>query len=216
MSVPFTQLGTGSTPTLKKFLFATPTVALTVPFFAGYTINYNFNVLNGDTIGLKCTKNGERTLPLYVIDTVISGIDTLIDTTVNVQNATLFADNIWYDNYTQNDSLYNDLAIYPIVVSHNPTGIKGIIKNNFTFYGNYPNPATAYTNIRFALAATESVIIQVIDNVGQVINIINQPNLSKGEHIITLNTNQYPGGDYFYIISTTNSNGFAGKISVVK
>ena len=216
-SVSFTHLGIDTTSdTLKKFLFATPLTHLSVPFFAGFTINTNFNSLNGDTIGLQSTLDGERHFPLYTVDTVISGVDTTYDTVINVQNTTLWSDNQWYDNYSQSDSLFNALAIYPIIVSTNPTGIKGITKNNLTLFGNYPNPANNNTNIRFALNGSDDVTITILNTARNTVKIIMQAGLQPGEHIVAINTQDYPAGDYYYILHTRTGDGFAGKIAVFR
>ena len=217
VSVHLNQLGIGTTSdTLKQFLFATPFQNLSVSFFAGVVIYYNFFSLNGDTIAVQCTKNGERTSPVYWVDTTISGADTTYDTTVNVQNATLWADGNWYDDYTQNDSLLNNLAIYPIVVSGNATGIKGITRNDLTFYGNYPNPASIGTHIRFSLAVPESVSLVVTDMAGHTVKSEQLGGLPAGEHLEYLDTRSFASGTYFYLVRTATGAGFGGKLDVVK
>lgn len=217
VSEAVTFLGIGATDdTLKSFLFATPFHKLSVSFFAGLTINYNFFGLQGDTVALQCTKNGERTSPVYWIDTVISSADTTYDTTVNVQNATMWADNNWHDNYTQNDSLLNNLAIYPIVISGNPTGIKGITRSGLTFYGNYPNPASMGTNIRFSLAVAESVSLIVTDMAGHTVQRQQLGALTAGEHVEYLDTRNLASGTYLYLLRTASGAGFGGKLDVAQ
>lgn len=223
VTVPVTQLGIGATTdTLKKFWFTAPTTFLSGSFFAGYSINYTFDkatgkTINGDNIGIACSKNGERIpagpsgLWTLVYNT---GFDTTLNAILNVQNATLGADNVWYDNYTQNDSLKNNLAIYPIVVIGNSTtGVSSITKNNLTFYGNYPNPAVNYTNIRFSLAKGADVTLEVMDMNGRLIEKIQQNKLAAGEHIIPVSTANLPAGDYLYLLRTSGGDGIAGKMS---
>ena len=217
MTVPCTSLGIGATKdSIMKFIFPTPSVGLSVPFFAGYTVNYNFQTLNGDTIALQCTKNGVRSGQMLQIDTIYSGTDTLYDTIYITQNATLWSDYQWHDNYTQNDSLLNNLAIYPIVVSKNPTGVQGITKNNLCFYGNYPNPASNSTTIRYSLAKQDGVTLQVFDNLGHQIAQQSFQALTIGAHTIDLITSTYPAAQYFYILRTNSGEGFAGKIDVLR
>jgi len=218
LAVPITQLGIGvHSDTIKEFLFPYATPVLWGSFFVGYSIMYNYDSLNGDTIGLYSSLNGDRRTPV-IAATVTSTSDTgLVETIINVQNATQWSDNNWYDNYTQDDSLYNDLAIYPIVViGAGNEGVAGITKNNFTFFGNYPNPSINSTNIKFALAKSMDVTIQITDMQGRTINTIQQKNLSTGEHIIPVNTSNMPSGDYLYLIHTSAGSGMGGKMTVVR
>ena len=217
VTIPITQIGIGtSTDTLKSYLFATPGNYYS-SFFAGYSINYNFATLNGDTIGLASSKNGERTessfqRKSYLKDSTSTVIDSATDTIYYVQNATLGSDNLWYDNYTQNDSILNNLAVYPVVISGFKESVKGITRNNFTYYGNYPNPADNSTNIKFALSASVDVTVQIMDMGGRIINTIKQTNLTTGEHVIPVNTANLPAGDYLYLIRTSGGDGIAGKM----
>ena len=238
--VPANQLGIGTTTdTIKTFLFpmATDTVGSSSAdvnyvgssFFVGYTINYNFGLLTGDTLGLACSMNGVRssTPPVYSIgtffDTVINAegtgdsLITVIDTIVNVQNATEFSDYTWHDNYTDNDSLFNDLAIYPIVViTGGATGVTSVSRKDLTFFGNYPNPAVDYTNIKFSLLQPADVTIQIMDMKGGVISTITNPALSMGTHIVPVSTSSMPSGDYLYFIHTSAGDGIAGKMTILK
>ncbi len=225
VTAPVTTLGIGTTiDTLKKFLFASPTTFLPSSFFVGYSMNYFFDTatgstLNGDNFGLACSKKGERypagPAGLYTLEyNANPGIDTTLDTILNVQNATQGSDNTWYDNYTQNDSIKNNLAIYPIVaIGHTIAGVGSITRNSLTFFGNYPNPATDYTNIRFSLSTVNSVTIMITNMSGQLIKTIQKNNLSTGEHLINVNTSELPAGDYLYLIHTSGGDGVAGKMS---
>ena len=213
--VPFTHLGIGATAdTIKTYFFASGTGNITGSFFAGYSMNYSFSALNGDMIGLTSSANGER-LPVtdFSLAYHVSDFgDTVLDTVINVQNATMWADNTWHDNYTDNDAIKNNLAIYPIVVLGYPTSVKGITKNNFTFYGNYPNPAVSSTNFKLSLAAGADVTIQIMDMSGRVISATTQRNLSVGEHVISVNTAGLAAGEYLYLIRTSQGDGIAGKM----
>ena len=241
--VPVTQLGIGTTTdTLKTFLF--PGSGDTVgsgsdvnfvgsSFFVGYTINYIYGLLNGDTLGLAGTMNGVRSaasLPVYTInnyiyfDTVSNAAGTgdstitvtVTDTVVNVQNVTEFSDFSWHDNYTDNDSVYNDLAIYPIVViTGGPTGVKSITRKDLTFFGSYPNPASDYTNVKFSLRQNADVTIQIMDMKGGVISTMSNANLSVGEHIVPVNTSSLPSGSYLYFVHTSTGDGIASKMTVI-
>jgi hypothetical protein len=225
--VPVTQLGIGKVfDTMKLFLFAQP-VAMWSSFFAGYNISYNFGTLT-DTIGLASSIDSTSSAYDYAIainrdtfvniDTISLSTDTLIDSSYhiirNVRNATLESDNNWYDNLTQNDSMRNHLAIYPLVAILGPTGTKSISSANLTFYGNYPNPATSYTNIKFSLLKPDDVTVQVLDMKGSLMSVLKQPNQVTGTHIIPVNTSGMPPGDYIYLVRTSSGDGIAGKMTV--
>lgn len=213
--VPVSQLGIG---TLKQFLFPAPSGFITGPFFVGYSVNYNFNTLSGDTIGLTSSIKNHRSVPGYTLKYTIgtAGDTTAIDTFITVQNATQWSDGRWRDNYTQNDSLYNDLAIFPIVITGHAISVKGITHNQLTLFGAYPNPANDHTNIRFALAAATDVTISVTDMSGRAITAERSEHLLAGEHTVPVNTTNLPAGDYLYLIRTSGGDGMAGKFVVTR
>jgi len=209
VQIPLTQLGISpSYDTTKAFFFANPTAAISNSFFVGYNINYSYAALNGDTIALLCTINGERTSPLYNV----SGTDTII----NVQNATQYSDNSWNDNATANFFLYDNLAIYPIVVIHYATDVKAVTNRGLSFYGNYPNPASDNTNIQFSLSNNADVTIQLIDLGGHVINTIQQNNLTSGTHVVPVSTSGLAAGNYIYTLHSSNGGAIASMLSIVR
>ena len=215
---PFTNLGIGPvTDTLKSFLFPHATVTLDGAFFVGYDMSYNFNSLSGDTIGLASSKDGDRVIPLYnVILHVNDFNDTTRDTLITVQNATLWSDGNWHENYTQNDSLFNDLAIFPIVLISAPTGINSVTKNNLSLFGSYPNPASNSVNINISLAKSATVTVQLMNMEGRVINMITSNALPTGAHTITIPIIELPSGNYIYTIHTSNGENMASQFTVIK
>ena len=218
VTVPVTQLGIGTTvDTVKSFFFTRPTDTIQGAFFVGYDMNYSFSTMT-DTFGLYSTKNGARTGPWYEIKTNIDDFtnDTTYDTVINVQNATLWSDNSWHENFTQNDSIKNNLAIYPIVIIGQPTGINSITRNNLTFFGNYPNPANGHTNIRFSLSKNADVTVTVMDMQGRTIKSQQYKAQGIGEHIVDLSTAELISGTYIYSIITSNGDAIASQMSVIK
>jgi hypothetical protein len=215
------------------FLFPQPTGSLSgSSFFAGYTMYYNFLSPDSgsagiDTIGLECTINGNRISGQYTVsarwydtvtyDTTHIIIDTFYDTTVIVQNATLWQDGQWHDNFTQNDSLFNDLAIYPIVVAGFPNGVKGVSKNTLTFYGNYPNPATENTElIHFSLNSAQNIDLLVYTLTGTEVDHISLGDAPAGDQLLKLDVSHYAAGQYIYLLRTGSGDGFGGKIVVAR
>jgi len=204
---PVTALGIGAS-SLTPFLFSSPTAFIADSFFVGYTANWTFPASNGDTIGILTTRDGYRYAPLYFL---ASNGDTIL----NVKNATQYSDNSWNDDFFSNFQLAHHLAIFPILVVNYTTSFKGITKNNLTFFGNYPNPATNRTNIKFALNKAENVTVTVTDMTGKVLRNIQQ-NYTSGEHTIAIETSELTAGNYLYVVRTAAGEGMGSKFTVVK
>ncbi|MBC7554457.1 MAG: T9SS type A sorting domain-containing protein [Taibaiella sp.] len=218
LTVPFSRLGiSATTDSFKSFLFAQPTDTLNGAFFTGYEMNYNFISLSGDTIGLATSKDGDRITPLYTVNITTDDFgDTTRDTVITVQNATQYADNIWHDNYTDNDSILNNLAIFPIVVISGPTGVNSVSKNNLTLSGNFPNPAANSTNVQFTLQESCGVTVTLMEMTGKVISEVKKERLAAGSQIINISTQTLPAGNYIYSVRTTGGDCIASRLTVVK
>lgn len=216
-TVPFTQLGIGTVAdTLKTYWFDTLSPAVAGSFFVGYDMSYSWAAMGGDTIALACTKNGTRTTAPYWLTypTDAEGDTLAIDTIINVQNATLWADNNWHDNYTDNDSIANHLAIFPIVLIGGTTGVS-VTHKDLTLYGAYPNPASSVANLRFALASASTVSIRLMDMQGRSVVSYSLP-LPAGEHTVPVAAAALPTGNYLYLIRTATGSGMAGKLTIAK
>lgn len=214
-TVPVTQLGVASSPTegdtTKNHFFASPTSFLLDSFFIGYTIDYTWATLGGDTIGLYSNQDGERTEPAYF---VVSSSDT----TINVVNATMTHGGEWFDNGTTGYGPYANLCIYPIVIigPGTTTGLPGISQGGFTFRGATPNPASTATTVRFALAAKADVTIEVTDMAGRGVSVTKKSNLAAGEHGVEINTASFAPGAYVCTIYTSAGDGIATQLVISK
>lgn len=187
--------------------FTTPTAYLTDTFFVGASFAYSWASMGGDTVGVGVTHDGNRTTPAYTI----SGGDTL----VNNQNCFQLASGTWLDNGF-NMGFKMNYWLFPIVNSKVILGVHGITRNDFTFYGNYPNPAVNSTNFRISLAKATDVTIQVVTENGQVLNTINNTNLSVGEHVLNMETSNLASGNYLCVIRTAEGDGIISKVTVIK
>jgi hypothetical protein len=67
----------------------------------------------------------------------------------------------------------------------------------------YPNPANNATSLSLDLVQNETVSINVINTVGQVMHAESLNNLSAGNHVINFNTENWASGIYNINISTT-------------
>jgi len=92
-------------------------------------------------------------------------------------------------------------------------GIENIIQENYLSI--FPNPSSSRFTIQFSLENEEQVKLLVLNNLGQVVAIIANENLSAGEHEINWNAEGMPAGVYFYNIQIGNQAG-TGKMVLMK
>ncbi len=214
--VPATNLGiSAGTGTLKTFYFPTGTTYLRGPFFAGYTMDYNFTTTEGDTIALMMSKDGTRNTPDYALRYNINteGDTTSTDTLLNVQNATQWSDNIWHDNYTDNDYLYNNMAIFPVVITGTALSTP-IVHKSLNLYGVYPNPASSTAHIDVSLSTATELYITLTDMTGKVVYQNKVSVKSTGRHTIDVPTGTLAAGNYLALVRTDANSGIAVKLSV--
>src|SRR5690606_8423334 len=69
---------------------------------------------------------------------------------------------------------------------------------------NYPNPFNPSTQIRFGLANSETVTVEVFNVTGQRVKRINMGHLTSGTHELRLDMSNLAGGLYIYRVSTPN------------
>lgn len=217
VDVPFTQLGIGPTSdTLKAFYFPFVSSWLVYPFFVGYKVEYNYAALDGDTIALASSEAGTRTFPYSFLENIqdSTGAVIAVDTVLPIQNATMWSDLRWHDNYTQNDSLFNDLAIFPIVVIGNPASVHGVERGALVLNGVYPNPATNEAHIAVTLKTATTVTVQLADMNGHFLSTNVSGYFGNGKHEIAVPTSCLPAGNYLYIVTTGTGDKIAGVLNV--
>lgn len=207
---PITALGiatvAGAPDTLKSYWFTTPSAEVN-KFFVGFTIDYTYATMAGDTIAVLGTQQGERHIAGYTV----SGTDTIVQ---NV-NVTMYSDNTWHDNANDNFRLFNHLLLIPILKIGSTNGVNGVTKNNLTFFGNYPNPATTSTNVKFGLKNEADVTIVVSAMNGAVVSTTTQ-HYAAGTQVVELNTANLAAGEYIYVVRTSTGEGMASKMTVIK
>ncbi|HXS38055.1 MAG TPA: T9SS type A sorting domain-containing protein [Flavipsychrobacter sp.] len=191
--------------------FATPISNLQTGIWAGYELTTPWSSLSGDTIVLGATS--QRALGTTDKNTVFHR--SAVDSAILVRGA-YEMNSTWYD-YSYDLGFNGYLAIAPVVdITANPESVKGIQNNNLTFFGNYPNPATTSTNIKFSLKNSADVTVYVSDMTGRLLKTVEQPGLSSGNHIITLNTFDLAAGNYIYMVRTSQGGAMACKLTVIK
>lgn len=208
------QLGIAMTSTesdsVKLWMLSAATPLITQNFFVGAQMTYTWGSTAGDTIAVYGSRQGNRTAPTYYANSAT-------DTTINNYNVSMYDDGTWHDNAVSNFNLYHKIYVRPVVVINAAINNGVAITNeDFTFHGNFPNPATNSTNISFGLATRADVTILVMDMSGRTVGSISKKGLAKGENTITLETADLAAGDYIYVINSSNGGGIASKFTVVK
>ncbi len=76
---------------------------------------------------------------------------------------------------------------------------------SFTLYGNYPNPFNPQTTIRFGLASSAQVNLQVYDMTGRLVSTLVSGTLEAGNHEMTFEASDLPSGMYVYRLATPDA-----------
>ncbi|HXS36437.1 MAG TPA: T9SS type A sorting domain-containing protein [Flavipsychrobacter sp.] len=175
--------------------------------YAGFELRTPWASLGGDTIHVGCTRDLRYGVSYYTDgagDTIITGINAYE------------AGDVWL-NLSFDLNIQRLLSLSPIVnVNAVTTNVKGIKANDLTFFGNYPNPASTTTNIKFALQSNADITIKITDLSGRTIQTIHQAGLSAGEHIAPVNTSAFAAGDYIYVVQSSHGGSMAAKMTVVR
>jgi len=116
-------------------------------------------------------------------------------------------------SYTHYPDSTIDLYILPIVSnlissSDPPTA------NGLSLLGAYPNPASAYLDINYRVAATTQASVEVFDLKGT-IYYKEETKAMAGDHHFNLDMKGMAAGNYFYTIKTDQAS-FSSKFTVVK
>lgn len=91
----------------------------------------------------------------------------------------------------------------------NPVGSKGLY-----LLGNYPNPASSVSTIKFGLDDAENVRVNVFDLTGRILFDSGDLELVPGEHEVSFDVTNVAAGNYYYSI-TTDKTKLTSKLNVV-
>jgi len=101
----------------------------------------------------------------------------------------------------------NNLYIDNINVATSVTGISEV--NNISYANLYPNPTSSQATLELSLASSESVMINVYNNLGEIVYSEAKNNLPAGDNKITLATEGLANG--MYNVSVSSKQGFVTK-----
>jgi hypothetical protein len=92
------------------------------------------------------------------------------------------------------------------MVTTNPVGINEISSaNGLSVAQNYPNPFSKATQITYSLDKSSDVSFNVYDMTGRKLISNSYSEAAPGQHVITLNANQFTPGVYFYTFDVNGS-----------
>ncbi|MEM1042019.1 MAG: DUF1501 domain-containing protein [Bacteroidota bacterium] len=97
--------------------------------------------------------------------------------------------------------LFDDFDTLPFVA--NPVDTENApAAPDFVVEGNYPNPFTAHTTIRFRLAEAGPVRLRVLDVRGRTVGTLADGPHAAGAHALRFDARDLPSGTYFYHLDT--------------
>ena len=134
-------------------------------------------------------------------------IDT---TTIQVPDSAQFifisTQDSWYNDNTDPDSDYavNIKITSPPIKVYGKSAVN--ILNNYQLYQNYPNPFNPTTTIGFSIPELEFVTLKIYNLLGQEVSTLVLEKLSAGRYEVEWNAEEYPGGIYFFRLTTGGYN----------
>ncbi|GAB4301024.1 MAG: hypothetical protein Kow0098_28900 [Ignavibacteriaceae bacterium] len=104
-----------------------------------------------------------------------------------------------------NEEYTNSYDIFTIKFNENPTSAGNNPVNkpvDFRLYQNYPNPFNPSTIINFEVPRESFVTIEIFNLIGERINVIVSGFYNAGKYSVAWDAGGYPGGIYFYKLSS--------------
>lgn len=120
------------------------------------------------------------------------------------------------DVWTIGGAAYNaDALIIPIVDISGGASTGPVTTSEFALHGNYPNPASDFTTIKYSLESARNIRVVIFDNTGRIVGELPTSLKSAGSHEVVLNTSNYAAGKYYYTVYSDNTS-LTSKFVVVK
>lgn len=100
-------------------------------------------------------------------------------------------------NVSSGTNVSNQTLKYYIININTATGVQELGKDRMTLSQNFPNPASATTDIKFYVEGEDNATVTVYNALGSVVS---QQTLKTviGENKVTINSAELPGGTYIY------------------
>ncbi|RYD52258.1 MAG: T9SS type A sorting domain-containing protein [Sphingobacteriales bacterium] len=215
LSVPVTRLGISNAgngaDSLKNFFFASPQTLATADsdFFMGYTMpTYSWAGMM-DTFAMRSSRSGSFT----GVGSYLRGTDTVNRN----QNVVMNANGTWVDQYWDYTTAQLNFSILPIVKLTGSLSVdNSFTANDLTFFGNYPNPASDRTTIKFSLQVATTVSLVITDLNGRTIRTEPAQKLGAGIQEMSLNVSDLAAGNYVYVLTSANGGAIASQLTVIR
>ena len=110
---------------------------------------------------------------------------------------------------------WQDIAVYAEVSFTDVTGINNITNNGLSVGQNFPNPYNQSTKISYSLTKSSDVAFSVCDITGRELINNSYNNAAPGQHVISLNANEFTPGIYFYTFKV-NGNAVTKKMVITE
>ncbi|MEM7038671.1 MAG: T9SS type A sorting domain-containing protein, partial [Bacteroidota bacterium] len=108
-----------------------------------------------------------------------------------------------------------DAFIVPVIDDNPMVGIAAPTAEGLTLLGNFPNPASEVSTIRFSLSQEEEVHIKVFDMAAREIYNSGWVMTTAGEQQVQIDVSEKPVGSYYYTIQTRSTK-LTSKLHVMK
>lgn len=198
--LPGTQLGSANIPfstiptagsNFTYFTFSSP-VAVADSFFMAFVLPPY--PPTQDTIGVISTRDGNRESGTFG------------------QNAALWNNSLWHDEFSDNWGLRVTYVLMPVIDF--PTSAGAVSKNGLTINASYPNPANTEVVIPFEVLNPGAATIEVFTMAGVKVASFGIA-AGKGHNQHTIATSAFAPGTYFYSVAS-GSDKIYSKFEVIR
>jgi hypothetical protein len=100
------------------------------------------------------------------------------------------------------DNINTMTEVYNSVLTNIDDSIDKNLPNKFFLFQNFPNPFNSNTKLKYSLLQKSHVNISVYDITGQLVKVLINRKVEKGEYEILWDANNLSSGVYFYKLST--------------
>ena len=130
----------------------------------------------------------------------------------------LFADGTTWTPISSSDSweMNADFTISAVVDFNDPTSVDSYIaKSGLRIHPVYPNPVSGEVNLSYTIDESIQVLVQIFDQQGVEIKRLEPGLQQRGRHRLSVGTNQFSAGQYYYRI-TGGHNSITSRFQVVE
>ena len=179
-----------------------------------YMLVYRYALGNSNRTGLLSINDDARYLTMYNT----GAWTTYVFDSVRIDLNAGFTNTIRFESTGSDFGNLDEITVKPAL----PTGLsEQLTTDKIEIYGNYPNPFSDYTIIKYDLNEQCDLSIQVINMLGQPVRTLLKNSQTKGTYSVLWNGCndvgvKVPEGVYFYRISVNNQFSAIKKMMLIK